>query len=179
MTAKTCTGPNCTNTSRRRSGLCDGHHLQALRGQSLKPLSARRKRGARLERDEQGRKQCGRCDTWTNPEGFATDNRAADGLSSWCRRCAHLSQFNILPQTYDAMLDRQGGVCRTCKQEPADGQPLHVDHDHRCCPKAGKSCGKCVRGLLCRACNTALGLVRDNPGTLRALADYLEGHDDA
>ena len=50
---------------------------------------------------------------------------------------------------------------------------LHVDHDHACCPEPGKSCGKCVRGLLCHKCNVALGQVNDDRGLLLGLIDYL------
>lgn len=66
------------------------------------------------------------------------------------------------------------GCCRVC----GGSDRLHVDHDHSCCPSLNdvkwRGCGRCVRGLLCFQCNTALGLVKDNPQTLRALADYLE-----
>lgn len=51
---------------------------------------------------------------------------------------------------------------------------LVVDHDHQCCPVDTMSCGACVRGLLCRACNVAAGQLRDNPGRARALANYLD-----
>jgi hypothetical protein len=34
------------------------------------------------------------------------------------------------------------------------------------------------RGVLCRACNTALGLFRDNPDLLRKAAAYVEKHKD-
>jgi hypothetical protein len=47
--------------------------------------------------------------------------------------------------------------------------PVHVvDHDHSCCGLA--SCGKCVRGLLCRSCNGVIGGTRDSIGALRAMA---------
>ena len=49
----------------------------------------------------------------------------------------------------------------------------NIDHDHRCC-SSDKSCGKCVRGILCVNCNLALGQVGDSVKKLRGLADYLE-----
>lgn len=50
--------------------------------------------------------------------------------------------------------------------------PLVVDHDHGCCPRA-KSCGRCVRGFLCGTCNSAAGLVRDDPEVAFSLGHYL------
>lgn len=49
---------------------------------------------------------------------------------------------------------------------------LVVDHDHECCP-GNVSCGDCVRGLPCFACNAALGLLRERPETFEAAAAYL------
>ena len=40
--------------------------------------------------------------------------------------------------------------------------------------KSRRSCGKCIRGLLCKSCNHALGYMKDNPDVLRAAADYVE-----
>lgn len=51
--------------------------------------------------------------------------------------------------------------------------PLVVDHDHRCCPDM-RSCGLCVRGLLCAHCNWAAGSIGDDPERARALARYLD-----
>lgn len=50
---------------------------------------------------------------------------------------------------------------------------LAIDHDHSCCPESGRSCGKCVRDLLCSNCNTILGLCKDNPDILNDLATYV------
>lgn len=49
---------------------------------------------------------------------------------------------------------------------------LQVDHDHACCP-GKKSCGACVRGVLCGGCNRALAHLGDDPRRLVRLADYL------
>lgn len=58
-----------------------------------------------------------------------------------------------------------GAACDVC------GRPgQHVDHDHAT---------GAVRGLLCRACNTALGMVEDDPDRLYALILYLDRADAA
>ena len=44
-------------------------------------------------------------------------------------------------------------------QGEGHGGPLEIDHDHRCCPVKLRSCGKCVRGALCRNHNRWLGVV--------------------
>jgi hypothetical protein len=70
---------------------------------------------------------------------------------------------------------QQGGVCAICERPPDKAKRvkrLVVDHDHACCP-GGKSCGKCVRGLLCEWCNRILGLALDDPGRLAAAIRYL------
>lgn len=53
---------------------------------------------------------------------------------------------------YQEMIRVQGGRCAICRRKP---KQFCVDHDHSCCP-GEKSCGKCVRGLLCRPCNRML-----------------------
>ena len=82
--------------------------------------------------------------------------------------------YKVTPERYAAILARQGGGCAICGRKPEPGKRLHVDHDHACCPAKKRSCGKCVRGLLCSACNTMLGHANDDPDVLRRGIDYLE-----
>jgi hypothetical protein len=45
---------------------------------------------------------------------------------------------------------------------------LCVDHDQACCPDEKRSCGNCIRGLLCLAGNTALGHIERKLGLAQA-----------
>jgi hypothetical protein len=83
------------------------------------------------------------------------------------RRAGHLrTKYGITLEQYEAMAETQGGVCAICGGPPEKGARkigrlgpvFSVDHDHACCP--GKiTCGKCIRGLICERCNTAMGFV--------------------
>lgn len=53
----------------------------------------------------------------------------------------------------------------------------HIDHDHACCP-GNQSCGECVRGTLCSACNLGLGAFRDDVDKLRNAIEYLTAKND-
>lgn len=75
---------------------------------------------------------------------------------------------------YQEMLREQGGVCAICHQpekhrDGLSGKPkdLAIDHDHAT---------GAVRALLCSSCNTAIGLLGDNPAMLDAAKAYLAKH---
>jgi hypothetical protein len=83
-------------------------------------------------------------------------------------------RYGLAAGQFDAMLVAQGGRCSICLSEFAAGLLTpHVDHDHTCCP-GQKSCGKCVRGLLCSPCNSAIGLLGDEPERVLRAGAYLE-----
>lgn len=84
----------------------------------------------------------------------------------------NLSRFGISLEDFVRLLDAQGGGCAICGGTNANGKALGVDHDHDCCA-GDRSCGRCVRGLLCSACNFAIGMMRDDPTRLRAAAEYI------
>lgn len=89
-------------------------------------------------------------------------------------RREHLkSKFKLTLEEYYEMCENN---CEICGENPYEHKILHVDHDHKCCPvkydekgRTGyfKTCGLCVRGVLCNKCNTAVGkyergLMRDD-----------------
>jgi hypothetical protein len=67
------------------------------------------------------------------------------------------------------MIIRQRDRCAICSrtQPYSDGRSWCIDHDH----VTGQ-----VRGLLCSDCNRAIGLLRDDPKTLRSAVQYVERH---
>lgn len=70
------------------------------------------------------------------------------------RRSSLKTLYQLTPEQYEALLLAQNGVCALCSRPSS--KRLHVDHDHGCCPGI-RSCGQCVRGLLCGPCNRLLG----------------------
>lgn len=81
-------------------------------------------------------------------------------------------EYGITLEQYVALLVEQEGKCAVCRKIPETKRALAVDHDHGCCP-GKRSCGKCIRGLLCTSCNTGLGNFRDSPELLAAASAYL------
>ena len=140
------------------------------------PLDTFAKRGAqcrtcRNEARKQWRKR--------NPEKVRLENQRSHQKrekrdSEACRRYFHQSKlkcdYGITLADYDQMLVNQNGRCAICcefetQQRAGKVVQLCVDHDH----ETGQ-----VRGLLCQACNMALGLFKDLPNRLRVAAEYLE-----
>ena len=87
------------------------------------------------------------------------------------------ARYGMLHEDYDRMLSEQGGGCAACGALPPTNRRMHIDHDHTCCPTPAKSCGGCVRGVLCQRCNLALGYI-ENGELMKQLSKYLEGFAD-
>ena len=74
-------------------------------------------------------------------------------------------KYGLTMADFDALLEAQGGVCAICKGDRnGPGARFHVDH----CHNSNK-----IRGLLCGRCNTAIGLLQDDPTIAEAAAAYL------
>lgn len=84
-------------------------------------------------------------------------------------RAGHLKRkFGITVSEYQEMFDVQNGKCAICGKDD-NGKSLSVDHNHN----TGK-----VRGLLCRKCNTGIGLFNDNISLIYKAVRYLEDHEE-
>jgi hypothetical protein len=84
--------------------------------------------------------------------------RPPEAVKRW-RAKFRLSRYGLTDETFSRLLEIQQNACAMCFEPFQDGQPVFVDHDHACCPDEKKSCGRCVRGLLCLRCNVALGYI--------------------
>lgn len=67
-----------------------------------------------------------------------------------------LSKYRISQRQYFGLLRFGEKGCHLCATKFTKENSDQIDHNHACC--SGKtSCGECVRGLLCTACNLELG----------------------
>ena len=155
MGERTCTYPSCGRPHKAR-GLCKSHDAQQRQGQTLRPVKV-----YGLAPD---------C-TWPGCERVAI----AKALCSRHVQAVYeiTSRYGLTLEQYRGLYEAQAGVCAICGGTNANDYRLSIDHDHSCCSGMG-SCGLCVRGLLCGACNFILGHANDDADRLRQAAEYLD-----
>jgi hypothetical protein len=87
--------------------------------------------------------------------------RKRNGTSDYNRFYQMKSRYGILENEYNELLIKQNNLCCICKQP---NKKLCVDHNHD---------NKKIRGLLCRDCNSGLGMFKDNREYLLEAIKYL------
>lgn len=125
-------------------GLCRNHYHQSL--------------DSRWDGETSGMNTC-------PIKGCATLKRAAKILCT--NHNSYARKYTLAPHLYRDMINAGCMIC-------GEYSRMCIDHDHGCCDRSGRSCGKCVRGALCGNCNNMLGHGR-TPEILRAGAEYLDG----
>lgn len=180
--------PGCGRERRLASkGLCWTCYKNSRTGSCAdcgrdRPLQARGLCGSCLRRQRTG--ECSGCGAearlWPGSRCWACYHYDPEVLAKHrgsVRRSNLKRDYGLTPEQYDELLEAQGGACALsgCPATAEDqGQLLSVDHDHACCP-GWRSCGACVRGLLCWSCNALLGHAHDDPELLRGAIAYLSG----
>ena len=67
---------------------------------------------------------------------------------------------------YNKLLELQNNKCSICGRNSSRQKfILGLDHNH----KTGQ-----IRGLLCSQCNSAIGLLKENTGTMKKAIEYIE-----
>lgn len=136
-----------------------------------------------------GKKICSKCKELKSMDDYFADASTKRKVGSVCIECKKIYRstneyqirdntrsWGITSEDYLGILEEQLGVCAIegCQRSTYNGRRLAIDHDHSTCHPGRFGCSECIRGLLCGAHNTALGLAGDSPSQLRAMADYLE-----
>jgi hypothetical protein len=137
--------------------------------------------------------KCSHCGEQKNPDAFPKASGKPRGYAWVCKKCkierrkekqASMSEddwkkqnrrywlktsYGITLEEFDDKLKAQNNKCAICQcdSENAFNNTLYVDH----CHNSNK-----LRGLLCHACNSALGKFRDSVSILKNAIAYLEKH---
>jgi thymidylate synthase ThyX len=124
-------------------------------------------------------KTCNRCFIEKPIEKFYKDPTSKGGRRNQCTECVRNKQdayltpeyrfaaklktlYKMTVEQYNEMHESQEGKCFLCGKEWH--RRLWVEHNH----ETGE-----VRGLACGPCNTALGHLENNPGTLERMRQLL------
>jgi hypothetical protein len=109
-----------------------------------------------------------------------TEEERIERRTATARSFNYVNTYNITKDQVFWLLYKQNQVCYLCHEEETKRfkngitpVSLTIDHDHRCCP-GRKSCGQCVRHLLCHRCNFMLGVVEAKPQLIHRFADYID-----
>jgi hypothetical protein len=87
----------------------------------------------------------------------------------------NLRKYKLSVQDFATTWLRADGKCENpgCRRAlDLDNGTWAIDHDHSCCPST-RTCGKCIRGLLCPQCNVATGFLGDSVSKALGLVEYL------
>jgi hypothetical protein len=129
-----------------------------------KPLSSFRSRGGKMA--HLYKSHCSTC-LYKRHKGWVENNpdKVEDyrGKDPWtlAKRCA---RYGISPEQLTEQFDKQNCSCAICKTKVSLIDSA-IDHNH----DTGE-----FRGILCKQCNRALGMFKDNAVILRNAVDYLE-----
>ncbi|MEV8321362.1 endonuclease domain-containing protein [Streptomyces sp. NPDC059900] len=177
-TNRSCSFDNCQRAVSAK-GLCTGHYQQQSAGRPLTPLRRKRDSATYQAMVRNGIIECLGCGESKPTSEYSAVNRSG-APRPYCKPCnaerVRLSNYNVTKEFIERLWRYQGERCAICESPGTGSRAPHIDHDHTCC-NGGRSCGACVRGLVCSNCNAyALAWYEALPAHLRTfdlLNDYL------
>ncbi|RFS81363.1 hypothetical protein D0T12_32545 [Actinomadura spongiicola] len=179
-TGKLCSFEGC-NRPHYAKDLCRPHWKQQADNQPLRPIRKyQRNKIEYAEAIRLGEFECHTCRTIKSLDQFYKNGNR---YNVNCKRChqdkvvARAFNFPNLASLHKFRNEHRN-TCAICGRvdDEKGSKRFAIDHDHTCCSTAGRSCGKCIRGLLCVSCNAGLGGFRDNIELLAKAIDYLRSH---
>lgn len=95
----------------------------------------------------------------------------------YCRECQRAFRrdaslwkaYKITATEYEDMLDAQGWKCPVCNEHFDEDNPPVIDH----CHETGKTSGNSFRGVLHASCNSAIGMLAEQPDNFARAAAYV------
>lgn len=135
-------------------------------------------------------KTCSRCGISKSVDLFSNYKHSSDGKKAACKSCQKAyndkwdrenkekkkdsarwwsikNKYNISKEEYLSLLESQNHKCKICNLESSDNlhNYLYVDHCHQTNE---------IRGLLCKSCNSLLGMAKDDVEILENAIKYLK-----
>ena len=136
-------------------------------------------------------KICRKCQLNQKNKEFYSNKNSKDGLSPICKVCDNQirklsyykkrdlelqkdaraykfkqhkinERFNISLDEYKRLMEED--FCHICRKTNQSNRDFHIDHCHKT---------NIVRGVLCSNCNTALGLLKENPDIILNALKYI------
>lgn len=153
-----CSVPDCTVKPYAR-GWCQRHYY---RWRNNGHLGIHHSISSYDRFDNNGDKLCSKCKEFLPIDSFSSLKQTR------CRQCLNADKYGVTKAQIQQVLLAQNNLCALCGER----QACQIDHDRSCCP-GRLGCGKCVRGILCRECNTGLGLIGETVESLQAAMNYL------
>lgn len=143
-----------------------------------------------VKRTSNGSRICLTCEAARTPahcpqghEYTEENTYIAKDNSKHCRTCSRerqpeirlMSKYRLTSDLLEQKLLFQDNKCTVCGRKFTADLKHNIDHDHSCCP-GEKTCGKCIRGILCVDCNRLLGDARDSIDVLQSAINYLQNY---
>lgn len=155
----TCQVEECSEAI-KAGGLCSFHYARSLNGKPVLGPRKKRKRPANYSVGYYYGRTC-----------FVRDCERPQKSRGICTvHSKKMYDYNL--SVIQILMLNDVTQCPIC----GDGvtpDTLNIDHDHACCPENSRSCGECVRGVLCGMCNRGLGSFRDNIKSMERAIEWV------